>query len=156
MGPINSKLGEITLKFVVPIFLLIFSPYLTCFSWCFNLIVDEKKVKFTSFDLYCVCNVLCLTFRRNPQVLIERKTLEAISRKNRGPTKPQRIDGDKAKDRTAVHHVAQPCCSHGTTHGQAHSSACASAWAHNCTCASASRHGRSPAPGLHARHFSAI
>ena len=31
-------------------------------------IVDEKRVKFTSFDSYCVSNVLYLTFRRNPRV----------------------------------------------------------------------------------------
>ena len=75
-------------------------------------IVDKKRVKFTSFDWYCVYNVLCLTFRRNPRVLIEKKILEVISRKNRDPTKLRRTDGNKAKDCTAVHHAAQPCCSH--------------------------------------------
>jgi len=68
-------------------------------------IVDEKRVKFTSFDSYYVYNVLCLTFRRNPRILIKRKILEVISRKNRGPTKPWRTDWNKVKDHTVVHHA---------------------------------------------------
>ena len=75
-------------------------------------IADEKRVKFTSFDTYCLYNVLCLTFKRNPDILIERKILEAISRKNKGLTKPRRIDENKAKDRMVVHHAAQRCYSH--------------------------------------------
>ena len=65
-------------------------------------IIDKKRVKFTSFDSYYVYNVLCLTFKRNPQVLIERKILKAISRKNRGPTKPRTTNRNKAKDCTVV------------------------------------------------------
>ena len=72
----------------------------------------RKRVKFTSFDSYCVYNMLCLIFRINPRVLIERKILEAISRKNRGLTKPRRTDENKPNDRKAMHHAAQPCCSH--------------------------------------------
>ena len=58
-----------------------FSPYLARSLGVFMLIVDEKRVKLTSFESYCIYNVFCLTFRRNFQVLIERMTSGAISGK---------------------------------------------------------------------------
>ena len=63
-------------------------------------VIDEKRVKLTSFDSYCVYNVLCLTFRRNPWVLTESKTLEAVLRKIKSLTKPRRTDVNKAEHRT--------------------------------------------------------
>ena len=50
----------------------------------------DERVKLTSFESYHAYNVFCLTLRRNPQVLIERKTLGAISRTSRGTRKPWR------------------------------------------------------------------
>ena len=70
-------------------------------------------VKFTSFESFCAYNVFCLTFRRNPQILIERKTLEVISRKNRGSAKPQRINGSKTEG-CATMLQAQKLCTVGT------------------------------------------
>ena len=50
---------------------------------------------------YRVYNVFCLTFWRNLRVLIERKILRATSRKNRGPAKSRRTNGNKTEGYTA-------------------------------------------------------
>ena len=98
-------------------------------------IVDEKRVKFTSFDSYIIYNVFCLTFRRNPQILIEIKILEAISRKNKGPTKPRTTNGNKAKDCMVVHYAAQPYCSHwGHARVGARQCVCQCVHARLCVC----------------------
>ena len=46
---------------------------------------------------YRAYNVFCLTFRRNLWVLIKRKILRATSRKNRGPAKSRRTNGNKTE-----------------------------------------------------------
>ena len=71
---------------------------------------SDEWIKFTPFVSYCSYNVLCLTFRRNLQVLIERKIVKAISKNNRGLTTPRKTDGNNTKDRTVVH-AAWSCCS---------------------------------------------
>jgi len=100
-------------------------------------IVDEKRVKFTSFESHCTYNVLCLTFRGNLWVLIERKTLGTISRKDRGTKKPRTTKESKPEERTAalqrnttVLQKSGPCrATHGYTQG--------CAWAHSCPCVEA-------------------
>jgi len=64
-------------------------------------------VKFTFFESYCAYNVLCLTFRGTVQVLIQRKTSGANSRKDRGPTE---ASGAKRKKIGRVHN----CTPQGT------------------------------------------
>jgi len=46
--------------------------------------------------------VFYLTFRRNIWVLIERKTLEVISRKDRALKKPQKTKESKPEERMAT------------------------------------------------------
>ena len=60
-----------------------FSPYLIHVSRCFHVKFRWEMVKFTSFESCHAYNVFCLTFWRNIWILIERKTLGMISRKNR-------------------------------------------------------------------------
>jgi len=86
-----------------------FSPYLIHFSTCFHVKFRWQRVKFTSFESYSVYNVLCLTFRRNGRVLIESKTLEVISRKNRGSIKSQKTKRSKTKEHTAGHAFPPAC-----------------------------------------------
>ena len=64
-----------------------FSPYLIHISWCFHVKFGWERLKFTSFESYRAYNIFYPTFRRNLWVFIERKTLELISKKNRGTTK---------------------------------------------------------------------
>ena len=79
------------------------SSYLVPWSHSFN-------AKLTFFDPYRAYNVFYLTFRSNSQVLIERKTLGTISRKNRCLTKPQRTKKNKIEEHTTVHYHTQLCC----------------------------------------------
>ena len=72
-----------------------FSPCMIHASQCFHIQFRWEWIKFTPFVSYRVYSVFCFTFRRNVQVLIERKTFGAISRKNRGPTKSRRTTRSK-------------------------------------------------------------
>jgi len=62
-----------------------------------------------NFLRYCAYNVFHITFRRNPRVLIEKKTLGLSLRKNRAPTNPRVPREAKFEDQRA--HLQQPCCS---------------------------------------------
>jgi len=90
------------------------SPYLIHTSWCFHVKFRWELIKFTSFVSYRAYNVFCLTFRRNLRVLIERKILKAILRKNGDLTMTRTAGKSKTKDGTTVQQgstaVRRPRC----------------------------------------------
>jgi len=86
-----------------------FSLYLIHVSRRFHVKFRWEWIKFNPFVSYHAYNVFCLNFRRNLWVLIERKILEAISRKNKGLTTPRTMTKARQK-------IAQPCT---TAHNRA-------------------------------------
>jgi len=113
----SKRLGVGVFVFVAPIFDLILVLNWSIILGVLMSNLDEKRVKFTSFESYSAYNIFCLTFKENSRVLIERKTLEAISRKTIRTIKSQRTESRRLEEHQPCTSTTPPCCSDRATHG---------------------------------------
>ena len=117
--------------------------YYICVCYHQNLTLHKDEVN----------NVFFLTFRRNPRVFIERNILGTISRANKSQIKPQRRNGSKMEERTAVHHEAWSCCGYRSHTRATRPCLVTVSW---CTIDHTSGHDRASAGPARSRNFADV